>query len=104
MINGWIGIKKNWNLIYKATRDGFAASDFHRTCDGKGENLGVIRSANSYLFGWWTPLSWSSSAGYVKDASTFIFTLTNPAGVPEKYRNIDSSRAIYTTAQNTDPS
>ncbi|CAF1171612.1 unnamed protein product [Didymodactylos carnosus] len=26
---------QQWELIYKATRDGFAASNFHRRCDGK---------------------------------------------------------------------
>ncbi|CAF4650219.1 unnamed protein product, partial [Didymodactylos carnosus] len=26
---------QQWDLIYKSTRDGFAASDFHRECDGK---------------------------------------------------------------------
>ena len=83
----WVGIRK-WKLVYRATRDGFATSDFHRQCDGKGENLGVIRSqAGSYLFGWWTPLSWNSQGRYVADASarTFIWTLTNPAGLPAKY-------------------
>ena len=57
----------------------------------------IIKSLNgSYLFGWWTPLSWESSGDWTSDASasTFIFTLTNPAGVPAKYRNIKSQYAI----------
>ena len=98
-LNEWIGITKKWKLAYKATRDGFGASDFHRMCDGKGENLGVIRSESSYLFGWWTPLSWRSPSGeWVADASTFIFTLTNPAGEPAKYKNIQPEYTIYNNA------
>ena len=97
-LNERLGVTKNWKLVYRASQDGFGARDFHKACDGKGENLGVIKSLNgSYLFGWWTPLSWSShsSGEFVGDASTFIFTLTNPAGVPAKYTNKDSSRAIF---------
>ena len=95
MLNGWVGANKNWKLIYKATRDGFGANDFHRTCNGKGENLGVIKSANGFLFGWWTPLSWQSTDDWAADASlsTFIFTLTNPAGVAAKYKLKSSSSA-----------
>ena len=95
----WIGIMKKWKLVYKASRDGFGAKDFHKACDGKGENLGVIKSANgSYLFGWWTPLSWQSQGDWQSDTSTFIFTLTNPAGVSAKYKNKDSRYAIYNNA------
>ena len=48
------------------------------------------------MFGWWTPLSWHSRNEYVADASarTFIFTLTNPAGLPAKY-NIKPSSTSY---------
>ena len=94
-LHEWVGVPKSWKLIYKASRDGFLASDFHSMCDGKGENLGVIKSDNGYLFGWWTPISWKSSNAFAIDASTFIFTLTNPAGVPAKYKNKDASCAVY---------
>ena len=57
--------------------------------------MGVIRSENGYLFGWWTPLSWQSSNGYGSDASTFLFTLTNPAGVPAKYKVKSAGSALY---------
>ena len=45
-LHEWIGTTKGWQLIYKATRDGFGASEFHSACDGKGENLGIIKSQN----------------------------------------------------------
>ena len=96
-LHEWIPLTKEWKLIYNATRDGFRASDFHRMCDGKGENLGVIKSSNGFLFGWWTPLGWKSPSSweYAADASTFIFTLTNPAGVSATYKNKQPQYALY---------
>ena len=38
------------NLIYKASVDGFGASDFHRKCDKK-EKVMVIIKANNFTFG-----------------------------------------------------
>ena len=93
-LDEWVGRGKEWKLIYKATRDGFEGKDFHKACDGKGENLGVIRSENGYLFGWWTPLSWQSIGDYASDASTFLFMLTNPARVPAKYKVKDAEYAL----------
>ncbi|CAF1248649.1 unnamed protein product [Didymodactylos carnosus] len=46
---------QQWELIYKATRDGFLASNFHRQCDGKAKTMVVIQSKNGgYLFGGYT--------------------------------------------------
>ena len=33
-------------LIYKGTRDGFGANDFHNCCDNKGETIVIIKSNN----------------------------------------------------------
>ena len=52
--------KGNWKLLYRGTRDGFRASDFHQKCDNKGETVVVINS-NGNLFGGYTPNSWKSS-------------------------------------------
>ena len=59
--------------------------------------MGLIKSANGYLFGWWTPISWESSTRgkYAAAPSTFIFTLTNPAGVPAKYNTVGPQNALY---------
>ncbi len=39
-------------MIYKATWDGFDASDFHRCFDNQGPTIKIIQSKNStYLFG-----------------------------------------------------
>ena len=100
----WVGIAKQWKIILQTDPDlnVYTGKAFHNACDGKGENLGVIRSKQGgYLFGWWTPKSWQSRGkepndnAFISDTSTFIFTLTNPAGVPAKYMIKKHQYALY---------
>jgi hypothetical protein len=46
-------INNEWNLLYKGSRDGFNAKDFHRLCDNKGPTITVIRTAQGKLFGFY---------------------------------------------------
>ena len=38
-------------LIYRASRDGFGADEFHSKCDGKRDTLSIIQTTNGYVFG-----------------------------------------------------
>ncbi len=75
---------QRWMLIYKATRDGFSSVDFHRCCNNRGPTITVIQSIErGYLFGGYTSISWNSMQTYVQDNNgPFLFTLTNPHGIP----------------------
>ncbi|CAF1505112.1 unnamed protein product [Didymodactylos carnosus] len=90
---------QQWELIYKSTKDGFAASDFHRECDGKFPTMVVIQSKNGgYLFGGYTAVPWNSNDQTAADPSAFLFTLTNPNHLPITKFNInpaDSKSAVY---------
>ena len=44
-------------LLYRASLDGWTASDFHSCCDNKGSTLTVIKSEN-YIFGGYTEQEW----------------------------------------------
>lgn len=76
---------QKWYLTYKATRDGFTIDDFHRCCDGKGPTITIIQSLDNYLFGGYTSVNWNfhqgAKAGFI-DRSAFLFTLSNPHGLP----------------------
>ena len=65
-----------WNLIYRASRDGFEAAKFHSKCDNKPNTLIVIKSTNGNIFGGYTEQSWSGS-GFKTDSNAFIFSLIN---------------------------
>ena len=44
-------------LLYRASSNGWAASNFHSYCDNKGPTVTVIKSGN-YIFGGYTDQSW----------------------------------------------
>ena len=44
-------------LLYRASRDGWAASNFHSCCDNKAPTVTVIKSGN-YIFGGYTEQPW----------------------------------------------
>ncbi|CAF0784160.1 unnamed protein product [Adineta steineri] len=78
---------QKWELIYKATIDGFHSEDFHRCSDNRGPTMTIIQSKNgNYLFGGYTEISWTCDNKYKKDPNAFIFTLRNPHDIqPTKF-------------------
>ncbi|CAF4683036.1 unnamed protein product [Rotaria sp. Silwood2] len=73
---------QRWQLIYKASRDGFDANAFHSRCNNKGPTMTIIQSNNNYLFGGYTAIPWTSNNVYANDTTAFLFTLTNPHNIP----------------------
>ncbi|CAM4790217.1 unnamed protein product [Rotaria magnacalcarata] len=79
-------VNQRWDLIYKATRDGFDANAFHSRCNNKGPTMTIIQSNNNCLFGGYTTIPWTSDNSYRSDTTAFLFTLTNPHDIqPTKY-------------------
>ena len=48
-------------LLYRASRNGWASSNFHSCCDNKGPTVTVIKSGNN-IFGGYTEQSWQSKS------------------------------------------
>jgi len=80
----WIGKDskpgKPWKLIYKATKDGWDASNFRTNCSNKNATVTVIVSSNGYIFGGFSPISWNSSGNYAFDQRCFLFSFKNANG------------------------
>lgn len=54
------GMKRHpLRLLYRASRDGFAAECFHSRCDNKGPTLTIVKSGKN-VFGGFTEQSWKS--------------------------------------------
>ena len=49
----------DYALLYRASRNGWAAANFHSCCDNKGPTVTVVKSGN-YIFGGYTDQSWES--------------------------------------------
>jgi hypothetical protein len=83
-----------WSLLYRATRDGFGAVDFHSKCDGHPNTLTILKAKqSSYIFGGFTSVTWESPANgkFKSDANSFIFSLTNKDNKPVKMK-VDPNR------------
>jgi hypothetical protein len=50
----------NLQLLWRGTRDGFAATEFHRRCDGHSNTLTVVLTTRGFVLGGFTPLAWES--------------------------------------------
>jgi len=61
------------SCVYKASRDGFSAIDFHNKCDGRGSGLVAILTKSGKTFGGFNPLGWESSDDYRNTNSAFLW-------------------------------
>jgi hypothetical protein len=93
---------KSFNLLWRGSRDGFTAWDFHLHCDGHANTLTLIADTNLNIFGGFTPVEWESDRDgkWKGDDSlrSFLFTLRNPHGVPPRKVALRTERkqfAIY---------
>ena len=56
-----------FGLVYRASRDGWTAADFHSRCDYKGPTVTVITSGKS-IFGGYTEQQWKHVGKHFKQA------------------------------------
>jgi hypothetical protein len=76
---------EKWTLLYRGSRDGFGARDFHSKCDGHSKTLTIVKvSGTSYIFGGFTSINWDCSSGFKSDPNAFLFSLTNKHNQPSK--------------------
>jgi hypothetical protein len=101
-LNEWITTRtstpmRNVTLRYQASEHGWAAADFHRTCDNIPRLLLIVRSTSGYVFGAFTLVGFGgSNDSHKSDENAFLFTLINPHNIaatmlPSK----GSSDALY---------
>jgi hypothetical protein len=83
---------KQFKLLWRGSRDGFTAPEFHTKCDGHANTLTVILDTNGNIFGGFTPVEWESRERSPQDKGddsrkSFLFTLKNPHNVaPMKFK------------------
>ena len=61
ILKGWLpeAMVGEWRLLFRASREGFAASAFHSKCDNKGPTVTVVKSGAN-IFGGFTEKPWTS--------------------------------------------
>jgi hypothetical protein len=85
--------RKHFELLWRGSRDGFRAKEFHRRCDGHANTMTVILDTDGNIFGGFTPLGWESRVWNRKygkadnclkrddSQKSFLFTLKNPHNI-----------------------
>jgi hypothetical protein len=87
--------EKQFTLLWRGSRDGFGAYDFHNRCDGHPKTLTVILDTKGNIFGGFTPVEWESRRPnnpydfnncWNTDPSlkSFLFTLKNSHSFPAR--------------------
>ncbi|KAM7440204.1 hypothetical protein ABFA07_010517 [Porites harrisoni] len=86
VLNVWFGNEQQeWQLLYRASKDGFSAASFHTKCDGHSPTLTVVLGTNGNLCGGFSDQPWRSDiprGTYMPSNRCFLFTLVNSEGVP----------------------
>ena len=60
VLSGWLPpLEGKWQLLMRASQDGFAAQTFHSKCDNKGPTVTIVKRGNN-IFGGFTETSWNS--------------------------------------------
>ncbi len=62
-------------LLYRASRDGDSAINFHRNCDGIPNTLVIIETTKGKKFGGFTSQIWDRNGDYKSDEKCFLFSL-----------------------------
>ncbi len=84
-------------MLYRRSRDGFGAKDFHSKCDEKSPTFTIIKAqGSSFIFGGYTIAKWHSNfCEYRRDSNAFLFSLKNKEDKPCKMNVTDPTRAIF---------
>jgi hypothetical protein len=89
-------LNQKWKLIYRATRDGFGAADFHSKCDSYQNSFVIIKSTNGNVFGGYTQQSWSGNDYWKTDPNAFLFSFINQHNTKVIMKSTSPQYAIYT--------
>jgi hypothetical protein len=84
-------------LLYRASRDGWKANDFHCKCDEKGDTLTIIKTSEGFIFGGYSDNSWRSGS-FKSSTRAFLFSIQSYAKLPPTKLNLKSGcqyNAIY---------
>jgi hypothetical protein len=80
--------QKQLTLLWRGSRDGFRATDFHSRCDGHANTLTMILDTDGNIFGGFTRARWESGFRTKynpgRSLKSYIFTVKNPHNVPAR--------------------
>lgn len=81
-------------MLYRASRDGFGANDFHSRCDNIPNTISIVETDMGYIFGGFTSGHWTFDMQYHNDPNAFLFSLVNKSNQPFVSKVINAEKAI----------
>jgi hypothetical protein len=73
---------RNLKVIYKASRDGWSATDFHACVDNVGSAIVAAKALGiGRVFGGYNPAGWRSTDDYVTSTAAFLWATGKRSGV-----------------------
>ena len=93
LLNSWIspGNRKEYKLIYSASKNGDKVSDFHKYCDSIAPTLILGKTPKGYIFGGFTNVTWNYNKDEnLYDSEAFVFSLNQK----KKFHTLDKYNAI----------
>jgi len=84
----------SWQLIYRASENGFRITDFHAKCNNVLNTFTLIKTTKSNVFGGYTKLSWDLF-GSEKDEDAFLISLVNLKNDPARLNSRKGEDVIY---------
>ena len=94
------------NLIYRGSRDGFLAKDFHSKCDGMNNTVVVVKPRlTNYVFGGVTTKPWDSTGNWIEDKNAYLFSLrrNGPTEAVKFYVNVGQEQSAIIGDPKTGP-
>lgn len=95
LLRKWVSekAKPNFKLIYRGSKDGFTANQFHTKCNNKGPTVVLIKSSLGKVFGAFTDKDWTSNNNYQNTSNSFLFSIDKKGKYPLKAGS--ESNAMY---------
>ena len=84
-------INIEFNLLYRATRDGDESRIFHLKCDNYKNTLVIVKTKKGIIFGGFTCETWNGNGIDKKDKNAFCFSLDKK----KIYNSINGKNAIF---------
>eukprot|EP01084_Bolivina_argentea_P112996 201478_1 len=89
-----------WQLIFRATRDGWTGDIFHDICDKKAPSITIIETVKGNVFGGFTNVEFNGNDwGLQKDENAFIFLIRSTKGYKPQIFNV-TQKMSYGAMQN----
>jgi len=96
IVEGTFLKNKQIECVYKASRDGFSAVNFHDRVDELGSGIVVCRELTGKIFGGYNPVGWRSTDDYFLSTQAFLWCMnSNNKGILKYPISMGGNAAIF---------